>query len=184
MSTNSLPIRRVEAVLLLGLATFTVATPRSQAGEPGRIAGGSVAEISAAERVLVNALQGSWVATDLTFDGRPTEDAELTNSRWTFEDHKLRLGSPQGDGPLFRFEIDLESQPTSLHLMPIGASGEPEGWMIVAVEGERLKVGFHDNLERRPSRFEARPDMLVLTLVRLPGDHSAVEREPGLAPKR
>ncbi len=184
MSTSSLSIRRVEAVLLLGLATFILATPCSRAGEPGRITGGSAAEISAAERVLIDALQGSWVATDLTFDGRPRQDAELTNSQWTFEGHELHLGSPQRGETLFRFEIDAESRPTSLHLTPIGESDEPAGWMIVAMEGERLKVGFHDNLKQRASSFDARPDMLVLTLVRLSKDHSAVAREPGLAPKR
>lgn len=38
--------------------------------------------------------------------------------------------------------------------------------MLFEVRGSGLRLGFHDNLSRRPANFEARPEMLVLRLSR------------------
>jgi hypothetical protein len=38
--------------------------------------------------------------------------------------------------------------------------------MLFAMEGNSLRLGFHDNLSRRAASFDARPDMLVLSLAR------------------
>lgn len=111
-------------------------------------------------------LLGSWLAASLTFDGEPRYDDEMLGSTLTFTSERLTIETVEHARLEFSLEVETGSNPCAFHLTPLGASTEPAGWMLFAVEGARLQLGFHDNLKRRAEAFESRPDMLVLQLSR------------------
>jgi len=68
----------------------------------------------------------------------------------------------------FDAEVDAAAVPCAMHVSPVGPTREPPGWMLFALDGGNLRVGFHDNLSRRAATFDARPNMVVLHLSREP----------------
>ena len=111
-------------------------------------------------------LLGSWLAASLTFDGEPRDDDEMLGSILTFTPERLTIETLEHARLEFALDVEAGSNPCAFHLTPLGASKEPAGWMLFALEGERLQLGFHDNLSRRAEAFDSRPDMLVLQLTR------------------
>ncbi len=111
-------------------------------------------------------LLGSWLAASLTFDGEPRDDNEMLGSTLTFTGERLTIETPERARLEFALEVDAGSNPCAFHLTPLGGSKEPPGWMLFAVDGDRLQLGFHDNLSHRAEAFDSRPDMLVLQLSR------------------
>ncbi len=121
--------------------------------------------VTGARTCAVQPLLGTWKADTLTFDGKPQADEEMLGARFTFTKDRLRIETAKA--PLaFAISVDAGSAPCALHLDPLEGSREPEGWMLFEVHGSGLRLGFHDNLSRRPASFEARPEMLVLRLSR------------------
>lgn len=121
--------------------------------------------VTGARTCAVQPLLGTWKADALTFDGKPQADEEMLGARFTFTEDRLRIETAKA--PLtFAISVDPGSAPCALHLDPLESSREPEGWMLFEVRGSGLRLGFHDNLSRRPTSFEARPDMLVVRLSR------------------
>lgn len=111
-------------------------------------------------------LLGSWLAASLTFDGEPREDDEMLGSILTFTPERLTIETLEHARLEFALEVDAGSNPCAFHLTPLAESKEPPGWMLFAVDGDRLQLGFHDNLSHRAEAFDSRPDMLVLQLSR------------------
>ena len=106
----------------------------------------------------------------MTMDGRPSGDPEMSGATITITANRLTIETRQKVSTAFTFEVDATASPCALHVTPVGKSSEPSGWMLFAIEGGNLRLGFHDNLSRRASSFEARPNLVVLQLSRvLPG---------------
>jgi hypothetical protein len=78
----------------------------------------------------------------------------------------LTIVSGTGDRTEFGFQVDGAARPCAFHLAPVQDPRNPQGWMLFELEGDGLRLGFHDNLKRRAAGFDARPDMVVLTLTR------------------
>ena len=105
----------------------------------------------------------------MTMDGKPSGDPEMSGASITFTANRLTIETVQKVSTPFTFEVDATASPCALHVTPLGKSSEPAGWMLFAIEGSNLRLGFHDNLSRRAMSWEARPNMVILQLSRVPG---------------
>jgi uncharacterized protein (TIGR03067 family) len=146
--------------LLSGLTIYLFGFPvpiSAQASTPA-------ATIAAAPSCAAAPLAGTWDTVSLTFDGEPSTDDEMLGSRLTFTGDRLTIDTAKQSRVEFAVSFEPGAQPCALHLAPVSAPGEPEGWMLFALEGDRLRLGFHDNLRHRAASFESRPDMVVLRL--------------------
>ena len=104
----------------------------------------------------------------MTMDGRPSGDPEMSGATVTFTANRLTIETVQKVSTPFTFEVEAGASPCALHVTPLGKTSEPAGWMLFAIEGGNLRLGFHDNLSRRAASFDARPNMVVLQLSRVP----------------
>ena len=105
----------------------------------------------------------------MTMDGKPSGDPEMSGATITFTANRLTIETRQKVSTPFTFEVDATASPCALHVTPLGKSTEPAGWMLFAIDGGNLRLGFHDNLSRRAASFDARPNMVVQQLSRAPG---------------
>jgi uncharacterized protein (TIGR03067 family) len=124
------------------------------------------APVTRSSACTIEPLRGSWIVTALTFDGKPWSDDEMLGARLTFAADRLKIDTARQERTEFALRVETGARPCAFHLAPLGGSGEPPGWMLFAMEGNSLRLGFHDNLSRRAASFDARPDMLVLSLAR------------------
>lgn len=90
----------------------------------------------------------------------------MLGSILTFTPDRLTIETLEHTRLEFGLEVEAGSNPCAFHRTPLGTSQEPASWMLFAAEGERIRLGFHDNLSHRAETFESRPDMLVLLLSR------------------
>jgi len=111
-------------------------------------------------------LLGTWVAQSLTSDGAPETDEEMLGSRLTFSADRLVVDTARQAHLAFTLRLEPDARPCAFYLTPLEGNPEPSGWMLFKVAGGVLKLGFSDNLERRPASFEDRPNMHVLRLTR------------------
>jgi len=111
-------------------------------------------------------LLGTWVAQSLTSDGAPETDEEMLGSRLTFSADRLVVDTARQAHLAFALRLEPDARPCAFYLSPLEGNPEPSGWMLFKVAGGVLKLGFGDNLERRPASFEDRPNMHVLRLTR------------------
>src|SRR5688572_868510 len=111
-------------------------------------------------------LTGTWKMASMTFDGKPTNDKELNGAIFRFAGDGLTTETAVGARVEFALTIAESSSPCAFHVTPSAQSGEKGGWMLFAVEGDSLMLGFHDNLDRRPQTFDSRPNMVVARLAR------------------
>ena|SRR5688572_25906910 len=114
----------------------------------------------------VQRLTGTWKMASMTFDGKPTSDKELNGAIFRFAGDRLTMETAVGARVEFALKIAEASSPCAFHVTPSAQSSEKGGWMLFAVEGDSLTLGFHDNLDRRPQAFDSRPNMIVARLVR------------------
>src|SRR5205814_1730914 len=111
---------------------------------------------NAAARLLIKDLQGSWVVTNATLNGKATADRSLWEGQWTFEGNELVLRSPEKGTARFNLKFDTKAEPKAFHLTAIEPANSGSGWMLFARGGTTLKIAFYDNLEGRPEAFESR----------------------------
>ena len=111
-------------------------------------------------------LLGTWVAQSLTSDGAPETDEEMLGSRMTFTADRLAVDTAAQAHLTFALRLEPGARPCAFHLTPLEGTEEPSGWMLFKVAGGVLKLGFSDNLDRRPASFEDGPSMHVLRLTR------------------
>ena len=122
-------------------------------------------------------LAGSWEVVSLTVDGDPSHDDEMAGARLTFGGDRLAIDTAAGEHLEFALRVEPRSRPCAFHATPRNAATEPSGWMLYETDGTTLRLGFHDNLERRASGFDSRDDMVVLRLSRPVSGPGAPGRE-------
>lgn len=122
-----------------------------------------------AQKCEMQPLTGSWKVQSMTMDGRPSGNPEMSGATVSFTANRLTIETVQHVSQAFALEVEAAARPCAIHLTPLGKSSEPAGWMLFALEDSSLRLGFHDNLGRRAVSFDARPNMVVLSLSRVPG---------------
>jgi len=145
-----------------------LAAPLPAGASPDQSSAATAGKTATAAACAAQPLLGTWKVQSMTMDGRPSGDPEMSGATITFTANRLTIESAQKVSTPFTFEVDATASPCALHVTPLGKSTEPAGWMLFAIEGGNLRLGFHDNLSRRAMSFEARPNMVVLQLSRVP----------------
>jgi uncharacterized protein (TIGR03067 family) len=157
-------------VLARAIVLFACLTaPLPTDARPDQSSAGTIGQAATAAPCSAQPLAGTWKVQSMTMDGRPSGDPEMSGATITFTASRLTIETRQQVSSPFTFEVDAAGSPCALHVTPLGKSTEPAGWMLFAIEGGNLRLGFHDNLSRRAASFEARPNMVVLQLSRVPG---------------
>jgi uncharacterized protein (TIGR03067 family) len=146
------------------------------AGKPASEAVAAATTGSAANLSTASGLEGRWRVKELSSDGKPTHDAELSGALWIFAGDELTMSNPTGTSERYTVTRIHDARGSALFLRarePV-AGGSETGWLIYEIAGETLTVAFHDGLGERPEGFEApsgrREPMLVkAVLVRADG---------------
>lgn len=149
----------------------------SPQAEPGIV--NTATEPSASTRALPpltrNDLQGRWRVRDLSGNGRPMADPELSNAVWTFDADQLVIEGSTTPSSRYKFTKLSDDRGDALRLVPnaSNAVATERGWMIYEFGERELRLAFYDGLGGRPEGFLPRtgksdPMLIVLTLERLP----------------
>ncbi len=114
-------------------------------------------------------LQGAWRVIKATMNGKESRDASLLEGTWTFKGNELVLQSPQKGKVRFTLKMDSKARPKAVQLTAVEPANEAPGWMLFSRDGDKLKIGFYDNLKGRPENFEPRgprsePELIVVIL--------------------
>jgi hypothetical protein len=165
MSNASCHRSSLRTALTIALIALSISAHAQSDRKPGATTSGN-SQLKPRPSCTPQPLLGSWLAASLTFDGEPRDDDEMLGTTLAVTPDRLTIETLEHVRLEFSLEVETGSNPCALHLTPLGASTEPAGWMLFAVEGDRLRLGFHDNLNRRAEAFDSRPDMLVLQLSR------------------
>ena len=110
-------------------------------------------------------LAGRWQVVSMLQNGKPSDDAELSGSTWTFDAPRLVLRDPGGRETVFNFVA------ADGYLDVTSASGE-NGSIKYELDDRGLRVAFFDGLSERPKSFEhdpanPQPPLVVLRLARI-----------------
>jgi uncharacterized protein (TIGR03067 family) len=130
-------------------------------------------------------LQGTWAVTKVTVNGNVVTDPDLSGATVVFQENELAV--KKGDRTMERFALRMDStaDPKAFHATRVEPkSPEQSGWMIYALTGDTLQIGFCNALKVRPAGFEPREDLVVLGLSRaaaIPKPKKS-ESAPGKAP--
>jgi uncharacterized protein (TIGR03067 family) len=130
-------------------------------------------------------LQGTWAVTKVTVNGNVVTDPDLSGATVVFQENDLAV--KKGDRTMERFALRMDStaDPKAFHATRVEPkSPEQSGWMIYALTGDTLQIGFCNALKVRPAGFEPREDLVVLGLSRaaaIPKPKKS-ESAPGKAP--
>lgn len=116
----------------------------------------------------IDTLRGRWSMANITMDGTLRSDEKFSSATWTFRDTELVMEARNGEKQRFTVTMEPGSAPKAFRIAPVPPSSERGGWMIYEREGDRLRLAFMDNLEGRPTDFEARRKQLVATLIAMP----------------
>lgn len=150
---------RTIAPLALGVSTVSLSLLLYALSAPlAHAAGGTVCS--------ADILAGTWKMASFAIDGKPSSDPELNSSVFAFSSGRLSIETGDGGREEFTVEVDAASAPCAIRLSATAKKGGGSGWMLFAVEGGTLTLGFHDNLDRRPLNFDSRPKMVVARLAR------------------
>lgn len=141
--------------------------PIPAGARPDQASAGATGRTATATPCAAQQLVGIWKVQSMTMDGRPSNDPEMSGATITFTANRLTIETRQQVSIPFAFEVDVAASPCALHVTPLGKSTEAAGWMLFAMQGGNLRLGFHDNLSRRAVSFEAPPNMVVLQLSRV-----------------
>jgi hypothetical protein len=106
------------------------------------------------------ALLGRWQVAEMSVNGQPRTDAEITESMWTFEPPHLVVRA--GDGKIKAYSFADDGQYIELK----STFGE-NGFVKYKLTNEGLRLAFYDGLKRKPLSFEATADDPPLIVVRL-----------------
>jgi uncharacterized protein (TIGR03067 family) len=125
-------------------------------------------------------LAGSWVPVAADVSGQPLAIDELRVARLTFDSESYaivdRIGEIVDAGT---WQLGTLGDPRAIDL--IGSAGPNAGrrvLAIIAVDGDRLCLGYDMERDLRPSGWRCEPDQLLLsiTLVRESADEAAGQR--------
>jgi hypothetical protein len=108
-------------------------------------------------------LTGQWQVRAMRMNGKPSDDAELMHSIWTFEEPRLTTMDRDGNTAVFEYRREDNL------LFVSGAEGM--GWMLYAIDGNGLRIAFHDNFAGKPRSLDAdpsRPDPMHVLLSLVP----------------
>jgi uncharacterized protein (TIGR03067 family) len=115
------------------------------------------------------ALVGSWLVIDITTNGRPNPDRELTGATLTVEGDRLTFESPASGTQAYRYAVVEDAAGYALRVES-EKKGNESGWIIYDVTGGVLRIAFHDGLGKRPTGFASsertQPELNVLRLAR------------------
>lgn len=122
-------------------------------------------------------LAGSWVPVAADVSGQPLAIEELRVARLRFDEEGYAI--VDRDGTIVdagTWELGTLGDPRAIDL--IGNAGPNAGrrvLAIIAVDGDRLCLGYDMERDRRPSGWRCEPEQLLLsiTLVREPADDAA-----------
>lgn len=134
---------RTIARLALGVSIAILAPLVHELSAPPAHAAGEMA-------CTADALAGTWKMASFDIDGKPSSDPELNSSVFAFSSGRLSIEAGDGGREEFTVEVEAASAPCALRLTATAKKGGGSGWMLFAVEGGTLTLGFHDNLNRRP----------------------------------
>jgi uncharacterized protein (TIGR03067 family) len=112
-------------------------------------------------------LQGNWVVTKVTVNGKVVVDPDLSGATIVFREGELAV--KKGDRTFERFGVKMDSAatPKAFHVTRVQPKApEQAGWMIYALAGDALKIAFMNALKSRPVGFEPREGLIVLELSR------------------
>jgi uncharacterized protein (TIGR03067 family) len=114
-------------------------------------------------------LEGDWVPIAAEVSGQILPVADLRVSLLSFEDDRYSIVDHAGaivDSGLW--QLGLEATPRSLDLL--GNAGPNAGrrvLAIVALDGDRLCLGYDMEREQRPGSWRHEPDQLLLCITYL-----------------
>ncbi len=110
-------------------------------------------------------LQGIWKVNKITVNGKEVTDRGLSGGTFTFQNSEL---IQEGGEPRERFVLEPApgAEPKAFKATRVEPKRPQSGWMIYALEGDKLKIAFNDALRGRPESFEPRPKLIVLELSR------------------
>jgi len=155
----------------------TLTQPASEGRKASEPADGGSRVQEAAEDL--KRLQGRWTVVKFTMNGKVLADRErddldensmmddeLMQAAWEFKGNELTFGvvGPLGERSAERSKIliDPESKPRALLVIRVHPRNPQAGWVIYAVENQRLTVAFYDAMKGRPTSFEPRGDELIV----------------------
>ena len=114
-------------------------------------------------------LEGNWVPVAAEVSGQALPLADLRVSVLSFEDDRYSIIDQAGQvADAGRWQLGLEASPCTLDLE--GSEGPNAGrrvLAIVAIDGDRLCMGYDMERERRPSSWRHEPDQLLLCITYL-----------------
>ena len=110
-------------------------------------------------------LNGTWRVTSMSANGKPRTDDEISGSTWTFDLPRLVVRDGRGHETTYNCAVQDD------YLVVTTPDGK-DGWMKYALDDDGLRIAFFDNLQGKPSGFEAAPDanplLVVVRLVSAP----------------
>jgi uncharacterized protein (TIGR03067 family) len=114
-------------------------------------------------------LEGNWVPVAAEVSGQALPLADLRVSVLRLEDDRYSIIDHAGlVADAGRWQFGAEASPATLDLE--GSEGPNAGrrvLAIVAIDGDRLCVGYDMERERRPSSWRHEPDQLLLCITYL-----------------
>jgi uncharacterized protein (TIGR03067 family) len=106
-------------------------------------------------------LNGTWQVTSMSANGKPRTDDEISGSTWTFDLPRLVVHDGRGHETTYNCAVQDD-------YLEVTTPDGKDGWMKFALDDDGLRIAFFDNLQGKPSGFEAAPDgNPLLVLVRL-----------------
>jgi uncharacterized protein (TIGR03067 family) len=114
-------------------------------------------------------LEGNWVPVAAEVSGQALPLADLRVSVLSFEDDRYSIIDQAGQvADAGRWQLGAEASPCTLDLE--GSAGPNTGrrvLAIVAIDGDRLCVGYDMEREQRPASWRHEPDQLLLCITYL-----------------
>jgi uncharacterized protein (TIGR03067 family) len=153
-----MPIERF-AVLSMGLLLFAGADASRPTLYAQEAKGASQADD-------LTRFQGAWTVTKVNIDGKDVDDRGFSNATFTFRGDELTIASRHEPEEKYTVGLDSSAEPRAMTIRRLGPGARPSGWMIYALKGPTLRIGFDEALRRRPKGFDPEPGLIVLDLAR------------------
>ena len=128
-------------------------------------------------------LEGSWVPVAADVSGQVLEVRELRVARLSFEGERYSIVDRSGEiVDAGTWQLGALGSPRAIDLL--GSQGPNAGrcvLAIVALDGDRLCLGYDMERDQRPSGWRCEPDQLLLSITLVRAEHpTPVETElPG-----
>lgn len=103
-------------------------------------------------------LNATWQVVSMSANGKPRTDDEISGSTWTFDLPRLVVRDGRGHETTYNCAADGD-------YLAVTTPDGKEGWMKYALDDDGLRIAFFDNLEGKPSGFDAAPNASPLLVV-------------------